>query len=224
MHSTAPSDLVTSADKVITELISPERLAPYRTACAGDPEAALALYCWNSELAAAFFQQIGHLEIILRNALDARLVLRQQRRGRAVEWYDDRSIRLGDRSRADIDKAYRRAQRGDDVPPRGKIIAELSFGFWRFLLARQHKGTLWPDLARAFPYAPDEGRVAVENPVKRLHALRNRIAHHEGIWHLSLADYRDNIQTVLGFIDPAVASWVAGTSRIDETLTRRPHI
>ncbi|MFE0777824.1 hypothetical protein [Streptomyces sp. NPDC058861] len=222
MHSSAPSDLVTPADKVITELISPERLTPYRTACAGDPEAALALYCWNSELAAAFFQQIGHLEIILRNALDARLVLRQQRRGRTVEWYDDRSIRLGDRSRADIDKACQRAGRRGGVPPRGKVIAELSFGFWRFLLARQHKSTLWPDLARAFPHASSGGRVAVENPVMQLHVLRNRIAHHESIWHLPLAGYRDNIQTVLGFIDPAVASWVAGTSRIDEVLDRRP--
>ncbi|GGQ47929.1 hypothetical protein ACFFKE_08505 [Streptomyces mutabilis] len=52
-------------------------------------------------------------------------------------------------------------------PPRGKVIAELSFGFWRFLLARQYKTNLWPDLAGAFPYAPNRALTTVEDPVKR---------------------------------------------------------
>ncbi|MFF9221675.1 hypothetical protein [Streptomyces viridosporus] len=74
MHSTPPTSIEPPDDKAVIELISPDRLNPYLTACAGDSAAALALYRWNSDLVAAFFEPLGHLEIMLRNALDARLV------------------------------------------------------------------------------------------------------------------------------------------------------
>ncbi|MFE3995020.1 hypothetical protein ACFXPW_25485 [Streptomyces goshikiensis] len=223
MPSTPPSDpAAPSASKDVIELISPDRLNPYLAACGGDPETALRLYRWNGELAAAFFEPLGHLEIMLRNALDARLVQRQQRRNRPSEWYDDRSVPLTPKARADIAEAHRRARRDGVATPRGKIIAELSFGFWRFLLVRQYRSSLWPDLAGAFPHAQNRAITTVEDPIKRLHKFRNRIAHHEGIWHLPLAARRDDIQTVLGFIAPDAASWVAETSRIDDVLIRRP--
>ncbi|MEV0694705.1 hypothetical protein [Streptomyces sp. NPDC050388] len=222
MHSTSPTSIEPPDDKAVIELISPDRLNPYLTACAGDTTAALALYRWNSDLAAAFFESLGHLEIMLRNALDARLVARQQRRGRTTEWYADRQVPLSGKARSDITQAQERAGRGGVIIPRGKIIAELSFGFWRFLLARQYKTSLWPDLAGAFPHAPNRALNTVEDPVKRLHKFRNRIAHHEGIRHLPLEARRDDIQTVLGFIAPVAATWVADASRIDDVLARRP--
>ncbi|NED22270.1 hypothetical protein G3I31_30200 [Streptomyces sp. SID9913] len=223
MHSTPPTSIEPPDSKAVIELISPDRLNPYLTACAGDFAAALALYRWNSDLAAAFFEPLGHLEIMLRNALDARLVARQQRRGRTTEWYIDRQVPLSGKARGDIAQAQERAERGGAATtPRGKVIAELSFGFWRFLLARQYKTSLWPDLASAFPHAPNRALTTVEDPVKRLHKFRNRIAHHEGIWHLPLEACRDDIQAVLGFIAPAAASWVVDASRIDDVLARRP--
>ncbi|GAA0905003.1 Abi family protein [Streptomyces thermoalcalitolerans] len=222
MHSTPLTATEPPDDKAVIELLSPDRMKPYLAACAGDTTAALALYRWNSDLAAAFFESLGHLEIMLRNALDARLVARQQRHGRTAEWYDDRKVPLSGKARSDIAQAQERAGRDSKHPPRGKIIAELNFGFWRFLLARQYRASLWPDLAGAFPYAPNRALTTVEEPVKRLHKLRNRIAHHEGIWHLPLKAHRDDIQTVLGFMTPAAAAWVASTSRIDYILARRP--
>lgn len=210
-----------SGHTAVITLISTDRFAPYLAAC-GDATAALALYRWNSEAAAAFFEPLGHLEIMLRNAMDARLVHRQQRRGHTAEWYDDPAVPLSDKARADIRTARQRAQRGGAATPRGKIIAELGFGFWRFLLARQYRATLWPDLAGAFPHAPSRALTLVEDPVQRLHKLRNRIAHHEGIWRLPLEARRHDLQAVLGFITPAAATWVADASRIDDVLARRP--
>ncbi|MET9296426.1 hypothetical protein [Streptomyces sp. NPDC003077] len=221
MHSTPPHSIKPPDDAII-ELISPDRLNPYLTACGGDTAAALVLYRWNSDLAAAFFEPLGHLEIMLRNALDARLVARQQRRGRTAEWYTDPAVPLSGKARGDIVQARQRASGSGTATPRGKIIAELSFGFWRFLLARQYRASLWPDLAGAFPHAPDRALRTVEEPVKRLHQFRNRIAHHEGIWHLPLGARRDDIQTVLGFMAPAAAAWVADASRVDDVLARRP--
>jgi hypothetical protein len=222
MHSTPPTTIEPPDDKAVIELISPDRLNPYLTARGGDTAAALALYRWNSDLAAAFFEPLGHLEIMLRNALDARLVARQQRRGRTVEWYADTAAPLSSNARRDIAQAQQRAGRNGTSTPRGKIIAELSFGFWRFLLARQYRASLWPDLAGAFPHAPNRALTTVEDPVKRLHKFRNRIAHHEGIWHLPVEARRDDIQTVLGFIAPAAAAWVTDASRVDDVLAHRP--
>ncbi|MGW5215472.1 hypothetical protein ACWEQO_30840 [Streptomyces sp. NPDC004051] len=222
MRSTPPTGIEPPDDKTVIELISPDRLNPYLTACAGDTTAALALYRWNSDLAAAFFEPLGHLEIMLRNALDARLVARQQRRGRTAEWYADTAVPLSGKARSDIIQAQQRAGRNGTAVPRGKVIAELSFGFWRFLLARQYTATLWPDLAGAFPHAPNRALTTVEDPVKRLHKFRNRIAHHEGIWHLPLEARRDDIQTVLGFMAPTAAAWVSDASRIDDVLAHRP--
>ncbi|AWL33850.1 MULTISPECIES: Abi family protein [Streptomyces] len=216
-----------AGSKAVVELLSPDRLAPYLSACGGDEPTALALYRWNSDLAAAFFEQLGHLEIMLRNALDARLVRRQERRGHDAEWFDDPGLRLGERAHKDIVQAKERARgvgrrRHEGTIARGKVIAELSFGFWRYLIARQHQDTLWPDLARAFPHAPGRALQVVELPVKRLHLFRNRIAHHEGIWHIPVEQRRDDLLSVLGYIAPAARDWTAATSRIDQIMTSRP--
>ncbi|WP_328698501.1 hypothetical protein [Streptomyces sp. NBC_00342] len=149
---------------------------------------------------------------MLRNALDAQLIAGQQRRDRTTDWYTDRKVPLGDKARADIAQAQQRAGRRGAAILRGKVIAELSFGFWRFLLARQYKTKLWPDLAGAFRHAPDRALPMVEDPVARLHKFRNRIAHHEGIWHLPTEARRDDIQTVLGFRGRFVTLWQALSS------------
>ncbi|MEU7222324.1 hypothetical protein [Streptomyces chrestomyceticus] len=217
-----PSPQPSPAETAVIDLLSAARFAPYLAARDGNPTAALALYRWNAEVAAAFFEPLGHLEVVLRNAMDTRLMRRQQRRGRSAEWFDDGAVPLSDKARADIRQARQRAQRGGAATPRGKIIAELGFGFWRFLLARQYQTSLWPDLAGAFPHAPSRALTVVEDPVRRLHKLRNRIAHHEGIWQLPLAARRDDLHHVLTFIAPDAATWVAGASRIDAVLARRP--
>ncbi|MFI1877930.1 hypothetical protein [Streptomyces venezuelae] len=219
MPSTPPSLPQPAA---VIALLSPARINPYLTACSGRQDQALSLYLWNSAIAAAFFEDLGHLEVMLRNALDQRLVLRQQRRNRQQEWFDDPALPLASKARIDIREARRRASTTGAATPRGKIIAELSFGFWRFLLARQYQTTLWPDLARAFPNAPRRALTLVEDPVKRLHKLRNRIAHHEGIWDQNLAGRRDDMHNLLAYLDHDAAAWVASCSRINTVLSQRP--
>lgn len=219
MPSTTPQG---PGQTAVRALLSPDRLARYQTACHGTQTDPLDLYCWNSAIASAFFEDLGHLEIMLRNALDDRLRQRQSRRSRSQEWFDDPSLRLATKAQTDITEARRRAAAAGAATPRGKIIAELTFGFWRFLLARQYQTTLWPDLAGAFPHAPTRALTLVENPLKRLHKLRNRIAHHEGIWHLDLPGRRDDLRDILGFMDPGAVAWVTASSRIDAVLSQRP--
>lgn len=220
--SPSPFTRSPSPEPIITALLSTPRFAPYLAFCSSKDTAALALYRWNGQVAAAFFESLGHLEVMLRNAMDTQLVVRQSRAGSRAEWYDDPAVPLSERARTDIRLARQRAQRRVAAAPRGKIIAELGFGFWRYLLARQYRASLWPDLAGAFPHAPTRSLSAIEDPVRRLHALRNRIAHHEPVWQLPLEDRHDDLTRVLSYIDPVASDWVGEGSRIDKILFSRP--
>jgi hypothetical protein len=53
---------------------------------------------------------------------------------------------------------------------------------------------LWPDVAGAFPHAPNRARRTIEDPIVRLHEFRNSIARHERIWSERVEDrYRDRL-------------------------------
>ena len=53
--------------------ISADRLAPYKLTVGGELSAALDLYQWNAEVSAAFWVVLGHLEILVRNAMHEQL-------------------------------------------------------------------------------------------------------------------------------------------------------
>jgi hypothetical protein len=53
--------------------LSGPRFRPFQDATNGDHEAAVALYVWHAELAAASFEVVQHFEVIPRNAIDSTL-------------------------------------------------------------------------------------------------------------------------------------------------------
>jgi hypothetical protein len=48
------------------------RFAPYLDEAGGDHDAAAALYVWNARVSATMFETLHHVEVLLRNAVDAR--------------------------------------------------------------------------------------------------------------------------------------------------------
>lgn len=198
------------------------RFDGYLAAVAGDQEAAVALYLWNTETTGAMWETIGHLEVALRNALADRLTERHAHAGRRGSWLDDPAQELAEKARSDIAKARSRVATKNKPASDGQTISELSFGFWRFFLARRYNTTLWPDLAGAFPRAPNRDRRIIEQPIERLHSFRNRLAHHERIWTEPLRARYADMLAVLGYIDPTVSAWVDQTSRIPALLTTCP--
>jgi len=201
--------------------LSASRLATYVRA-SGSLDAGVQLYQWNAAVAGALWEVLGHVEVVLRNALHDALTQRHQRLSRVGEWYDDPAGELEQHARDDVAKAVRRLRRaGAPVLP-GKVIAELSFGFWRFLLARRYTASLWPALRPAFAYLPSADRRGLEEPVARLHLLRNRVAHHEPLIAEPLpARYADAL-LVAGAVDPGLQAWVAANNQLLDVLDRRP--
>jgi hypothetical protein len=207
---------------LIQRHLSAPRLATYVRATGGDLDRAVELYLWNAAVAGALWEVLGHVEVVLRNLLHDALTARHQRLARAGQWYDDPIRELSQHARDDITRARQRLQRAGAPLLPGKIVAELGFGFWRFLLARRYTASLWPALRPAFPYLPGSDRRLLEAPVARLHVLRNRVAHHEPLLTVPLGDRHTDLLDVVGFVHPRLRSWLDTHNRLLATLARRP--
>lgn len=127
--------------------------------------------------------------------------------------------RHGARALDDITVARRRATRRGASEVHGKVVAELSFGFWRYLCTKPYLTSLWvPALADAFPNHPDLGdpravRRAVDDRIQRIHFLRNRVAHHEPLHRRNLKQDLDSIAQLAGWISADTREWIVGASR-----------
>ncbi|HEX7291487.1 MAG TPA: hypothetical protein VF250_10210 [Conexibacter sp.] len=208
------------SDERLTHILSSERLGTYVAHC-GDVKAGIALYRWNAAMSAAFWPSLGHVEVALRNAMNDSLVARHARLDRDGSWLDDPASELDSRMRSHIAAARRRvAQRGKRVTD-AQTISALGFGFWRFLVTRGRMA-LWPDLASGFPGAPDRRRETVEDPVARLHELRNRIAHHQRIWNRDLAARYADVLLVASYLDADLPAWIVRDCRVPALLRARP--
>ncbi|EOM77711.1 hypothetical protein DW322_02595 [Rhodococcus rhodnii] len=209
-------------------LLTRERLAPYVSVAGGDLDLALDLYEWNGRVGAAVFEDFGYLEVLLRNACDERLREWNRRQDTTIPWYLH-SV-FGPASRLDIDKARHRAVRGGRPELPGRVVAELMFGFWRFLHARSYEASLWtPCLRLAYPHLQPQRRRTVYARLDRLNTLRNRIAHHEPIHRAdvggtgkTIAELHGELTEVIEWIDPAVAGWVRSRSAVPGLLHARP--
>lgn len=202
--------------------VSPDRMSTYLRHSDGDLDAAVALYEWNTAISGALWETLGHVEVVLRNTLASRLSERHSRLNRPRTWLDDPARELDRRATGDIVDARARVQAKGKRASEGQVLSELSFGFWRFLIARRYQTTLWPGLAGGFRHAPNRTIQTVEDPVRRMHEFRNRIAHHQRIWNLDLPARYTDMLDVLGYIDPDVRAWAAQTSRVPAVLGGRP--
>lgn len=123
--------------------------------------------------------------------------------------------------RAHVVTARRRVRRTGKRADDDRTISELGFGFWRYLVTRR-RTSLWPDLASAFPGAPDRRRETVEEPIARLHDLRNRIAHHQRVWNRDLAARHADLLLVAGYLDADLPAWIAHGCTVPALVRGRP--
>lgn len=207
----------------LAEHLSTERFQKYLDGRANDYARAMALYEWNSSIAAAFFESMGHCEVFMRSAMHEQLSAWHFRNGRTGEWYDDPAGVLGVRRHEEIAKAreYIRRRRMPEVP--GQVVAQLGFGFWRFMLDASTQTTLWaPAIRCAFPHLVPQRRETIYQLVDPMHNLRNRIAHHEPIHDRPLDRRYEDLLVLVGYIDPALRTWLAHNSQVPRLLTQRP--
>jgi hypothetical protein len=212
----------TVADLALLERrISADRLAPYKLAAGGELQAALDLYQWNAETSAAFWVVLGHLEILIRNAMHEQLTALSVGRRAGPAWYMALADDLSSEACATIADARRHATAHGRAETAGRVVAELPFGFWRYLLASRYERTLWrTGLYRVFP---GQGRrQPVHARLADLHQLRNRIAHHEPVYNRPLAQLHEDAMLVTEWVCPGTRTWVAARSAVPRFLASRP--
>lgn len=209
--------------EILRRRLSGERLSGYLEASDGDLKAAIALYEWNGAVSAALFEVLGDVEVIVRNALHDALSAWHVRTAREGEWYDNAHGLLAPQADADVAAArVRLAKRRRPQSP-GAVIAELNFGFWRYLLTKQYSTTLWPAMGRAaFPHIDHRRPQVLWARMSRLHDLRNRIAHHEPIhWRHIDRDLTDCLM-VIRAVCPVSEAWSRDRARVLQVLDVRP--
>lgn len=209
--------------QLLERALSAERLGAYQVAVSGDLDQAVALYEWNSAMAGAFFEVLGHFEVVLRNALHHQLTIWHTGAGRSGFWYDDPARILDTRLHDGIAEARAKLSRARKAETPGRVVAELNFSFWRFLLDKRYQPILWAQALRhAFPNLNPAHRPAVYEPIVDLNQLRNRVAHHEPVHSHNLAQAHQKMLDVTAMIDQDIANWISGLSRVPLLLTARP--
>lgn len=128
-----------------------------------------------------------------------------------------------------VSKAQRRA--GGDTVHRHKILAELSFDTWRYLLTQRHQQKVWKHVRQNLPNytVPRRPLAPFEEEVEIIYKLRNRCAHHEPLVQANLNQESQQIQryiraidTLAGWLDPQLALWIRANSRVGSLLASRP--
>lgn len=205
--------------------LSPARFATYLRMAGHDRSRALALYEWSTSLNAALLHDFAHLEVGLRNMYDAALM------GAVAagdsHWFDSASADLlfpravAGNARTHRDIATARDNAGGTAAPAGKVIAELSFGFWVFLTARRHEPLIWlPHLARAYPSGTR--RTQLHNGLSDLLKARNRVAHHEPATARAAREIIRRIRGHARHISPELAQHITATSTVERIIRNRP--
>lgn len=211
------------------------RFQKYVTAAGGNHERALDLYTWNARLAAAFLHDTGHLEVGLRNAYDRALLAHPNLL--YTDWLTERGADLlfpphmvkgrggrpWDKNKTPRKKVRdaRQIARMPRGAPRGKAIAELSFGFWTYLTDDLHEKTLWvPVLHTA--YTTGTNRSQVHAALSDLRDLRNRVAHQESVFDRDPERHRRRILYVSGLLSSELRRYIASTSELSKVIKRKP--
>lgn len=172
----------------------------------GDMEKALEFHLWNTELGESLHLPIQLFELLYRNALNDQLTAHH-----GLAWYDTLYPQLGTGFQGKINAAkdeLKKQRRSPIQPP--DVIALLTFGNWVVLLDRRYDRLLWKFcLYNAFPNRPSGfTRQVAKSAMERIKGLRNRIAHHEPIYHRPLDQDLAFIINVASWICPDTASWI----------------
>lgn len=158
------------------------RLQRYREAATSDLDAAV-LYCWNIHLGEALLPSLAILEVTLRNAVHEVLT-----RHVGTEWWF-KSV-LNQASYDNLLKIISDLTKRQGHPPTvGKVISEITFGFWPKLFAHSYNGFWWSSphrlLSQVLSFHPNvarDTRGKFEERLEYFVALRNRIMHQEAIF------------------------------------------
>lgn len=208
----------------LERIVSAPRLQRYRAASTSDLETAI-LYCRNVQFAEALLPSIAMFEVVLRNAVHTTLTHHTR-----TEWWFKPV--LHQQSYDTILKLVNDlVRRQGHPPPVGKVLSEITFGFWPKLFAHRYQDLWWGTpprlLARVLPHHPNvarDTRGKFEERLEYFVALRNRVMHQEAIFQgvkalnrpvLPIETLHDQLLETIGWIDADAGTLTSCLDRFD---------
>lgn len=224
----------------VCDALSAERMSTY-LAAAGDTEAAVELYRWNTVLSGALYETLAVVEVVLRNAINRELVTWCEAEHGHDRWFLEitaarldrngdmtnpllRDVRAVEKIERAVEESGRERGTGPESMTAGMITSQLTFGFWTSLFHKDNSD-VWPLFHNAFPHHPDGARVnlrTLHDPLRQLGRIRNRVAHHEPLLRERIDQHHAVAMDLVGWISPASRGWLERYCRVAATLRNRP--
>jgi len=194
--------------------VSEQRFRRYLEDSGNDERKALELYEWNARLCSAFVVPVHHYEVGVRNVFHDRI---SEVKG-DVRWF------RAELKAAEVEAGMVVSKEGPRLVVPGAVVANLTLGFWVNLTAAHQHDRYWiANLSEVFLHRESRpSRKVVNKELSSVQHLRNRIAHHEPIYHRRLERSWDRMQRFLGWIDPEFSEWVTNQSDVSEILKQDP--
>jgi hypothetical protein len=200
-------------------VLSSDRINAYRQSPSDTDLDLLERYFWNMALSEALYPTLQALEVALRNNIHTAA----ERLYATPDWLTRQPPLLHPSEQDQVVAAVGRLARSAKPVTSGRIMAELNLGFWTSLLDRRYEQRLWPQLLRyVFPNLPRRRRTrhTMSARLSELRRLRNRVFHHEPIWHWQNLPqlHRDLLETIY-WLDRAMSSSILLFDRFPAVFT-----
>jgi len=168
-------------------ILSKARMSRYLSSCGGNSRKAMTLYRLNLRLSQGLLTIISCFEVALRNSINLHCLtmgsdwLRDGARNGGGGIFDNHNCRL---TAININDAV---QKLNTNYSHNKLVAELGFGFWRYMFAHHQYTATGRNLLKIFPSKPistpaiQYNHTYIFNQLAMINNLRNRVAHHEPI-------------------------------------------
>lgn len=201
--------------------VSRPRLDTYRPAGGSDLDMAVT-YFWNIALCEALYPTLATLEVTLRNAVHNAMSARE-----GTEWWYYRTNLLEPKQLREFASARMNLYfQNKRQPTAGQVVAELNFGFWTTILSQPYHQELWTPqhgalMKAVFPHLPPipNNRHYVHQHFNEARKLRNRVFHHEPVWHRpTLRQDHAGMIRAIGWISPTVRESVALIDHFPDTF------
>ncbi|MGB2555806.1 hypothetical protein [Cellulosimicrobium cellulans] len=194
--------------QAVVDLISAPRFAAYLNA-AESTATALDLYEWNASMASALFELVGHVEVILRNAIDSALQDSLSEDERRIPWFMLSLPKIqAQLSPLDYD---------DLTLDRDRALSTLTMGYWANLVRSPQ---LWENMSGAF--LAECAHETLVQRTDRAHRLRNRLAHHASMLDVDVHAEVQNLLALAGLVSPDAQRWLMHVERATAVIAERP--
>ncbi len=192
----------------------------------------MALYLWNIQLAEALLPSLSLFEVTLRNSVHTTLTDHARATPNPEFWFKHV---LHQRMYDNITDLIARITRRNGIPPSaGKVISEITFGFWPLLFSRSYNSLWWqnqdPLIAHILPHyrrIARDTRSIFEMRLEYFAMLRNRVMHHEAIFQgvaainrpvLAIDILHQQLLETLGWINEDAVELVSIIDHFDVTF------